>query len=168
MIADSATNLAVRLTHLAGCVDTGRTTAELMRLNCEAIEFHMDAIEEEIFEALIALRRRGADDSSVLIEEPRSGKFVQFGRGRKIVMDVPCVGLSSHEADRASAFFRELGEDYPLEYHAPDPANGKTHHGATFNHDFGDNAREAAKAATLFFEKVYRFSPAVELSIEEL
>lgn len=128
----------------------------------------MNSFEEEIFESLIALRRRGASDSSVLIEEPRSKKFVQFGPGRKIVMDVPCIGLTSQEADRASAFFRELGEDYPLEYHAPDPATGKTHHGASFSHDFGDDAREAARTALLFFESVFQFSSDVTLSVEEL
>jgi hypothetical protein len=128
----------------------------------------MNPTEDQIFEALVALRHRGVDDSSVLIEERASGKYVQFGTGRKLVMDVPCIGLTSREADRASEFFRDLGENYPREYHAPDPQTRKTHHGATFSHDFGNDARGAAKATVSFFEKVYQFAPETKISIEEL
>src|SRR6266481_3550060 len=106
----------------------------------------MNSIEQQIFEALIALRHRGVHDSSVLVEETSSGKFVQFGPGRKLVMDVPCVALSADEADRACDFFQDLGENYPREYHAPDPQTGKTNHGASFSHDFGADARGAATA----------------------
>ena len=128
----------------------------------------MESLEDQIFEALIALRHRGVDDSSVLIEEKRSGKYVQFGTGRKLIMDVPCVGLSHQEADRASEFFRQLGENYPREYHAPDPQTGKTHHGATFTHDFGKDARGAAQATISFFGNVYQFAPSTMLAIQEL
>jgi hypothetical protein len=128
----------------------------------------MESIEEQIFEALVALRHRGVDDSSVLIEEPNTGKFIQFGTGPKLVMDVPCVGLTNQEADRASEFFREFGEHYPREYDAPDPKTKKTHHGATFEHDFGKDARGAAQAAIRFFGNVYQFAPGTVLVLKEL
>jgi hypothetical protein len=127
----------------------------------------MDSTENHIFEALVALYRRGVEDSFVVIEDPRSKKFVQFGPGRRLVMDVPCVGLTGDEADRASEFFRQLGVDYPREYHAPDKKAGRTHHGASFAHDFGNDARTAARAAVAFFETVYQLPAGLELSIEE-
>lgn len=126
-----------------------------------------DVTENRIYEALVALRHRGAKDSFVLIEEPQSQKFVQFGKGRLLCLDVPCVALAGAEADRASRFFNELGEQYPTEYHDPDPQTGQTHHGATFRHDFGQDARAAAKAAIAFFVDVYALPPDVELSIQE-
>jgi hypothetical protein len=129
--------------------------------------FQREASEAQVYEALIALLHRGTEDSFVFIQEPRSEKFVQFGRGRFLGMDVPCTALTSEEADRASRFFNELGEEYPREYHAPDPKTGKTHHGATFHHDFAQDARAAARAAIAFFVNVYGFPSDVEISIEE-
>jgi hypothetical protein len=122
-----------------------------------------DSAEIRIYEALIALLHRGDKDSFVLIEEPQSRKFVQVGTGRCLGMDVPCVALTSEQADRASQFFSELGEEYPREYHAPDLKTGKIHHGATFHHDFGQDTR----AAVVFFTTVYGCPADVELSIEE-
>ena len=126
-----------------------------------------DAAEVRIYEALIALLHRGAEDSFVIVEDPRSKKFVQFGKGRLLGMDVPCAALSSAEADRASRFFNELGEEYPREYHAPDPKTGRIRHGATFCHDFGRDAKAASHAAVALFVYVYGFPADVELSIEE-
>ena len=128
----------------------------------------MDSLEDEIFEALIALRHRGVHDSYVLIEEPKTGKFVQFGSGPKLILDVPCIALTSQEADRASEFFREFGENSPREYDAPDPKTKKTNHGATFEHDFGKDARGAAQAAIRFFVIVYQFAPGTVLALREL
>ncbi len=125
------------------------------------------AAEVRIYEALIALLHRGAKGSFVFIAEPRSQKFVQFGTGRLLGMDVPCVAPSSDEAERASRFFNELGEEYPREYHAPDPKTGRIRHGATFRHDFGRDARAASLAAVAFFVNVYGFPADVELSVEE-
>jgi hypothetical protein len=133
----------------------------------EELPMNEDPTEIRIYEALVALLHRGTKDSFVLIEEPRSEKFVQFGKGRYLGMDVPCVALSSAEADRASQFFNELGEAYPREYHDPDPKTGRIHHGATFHHDFGRDARAASRAAIAFFVNVYGFPADVELSIEE-
>jgi hypothetical protein len=128
---------------------------------------NQDPTEVRIYEALVALLHRGDEDSFVFIEEPRSKKFVQFGKGRFLGMDVPCVALTSAEADRASQFFNELGEEYPREYHAPDPKTGRTHHGATFHHDFGQDVRAASKAAIALFVSVYEFPADVDLSIVE-
>jgi len=126
-----------------------------------------DTSEGRIYDALVALLHRGLEKSFVLIQEPRSEKFVQFGKGRCLGMDVPFVELSSEEADRAYQFFQRFGEEYPREYDAPDPRTGQVRHGATFYHDFGKNVRAAASAAIQFFVDVCGFPQDVELAIEE-
>ena len=67
--------------------------------------FRREASQAQVYEALIALLHGGTEDSFVVIQEPRSEKFVQFGRGRFLGMDVPCTALTSEEADRAYRFF---------------------------------------------------------------
>jgi len=123
--------------------------------------------ERRIYDALVALLHRGTKDSFVLIEEPKSGKFVQFGKGRRLCMDVPCVELNGAETDRAYQFFRKLGEEHPREYDAPDPNTGQVRHGAAFYHDFGHDAQAAAAAALALFLRVFGRAPDVELSIVE-
>jgi hypothetical protein len=124
------------------------------------------AVEDQISVELLALLHKGEEDSFVLIEEPRSEKFVQFGMGRVLCMDVPCVGLTAGEVKRASAFFDWLDEEGPYEYHAADPKTGQEVHGLAFRHDFGDDTRAAAKAALSFFEEVYRFPRDVVLTLK--
>jgi hypothetical protein len=124
------------------------------------------AVEGRISEALLALLQQGEEGSFVLIEEPRSEKFVQFGMGRVLRMDVPAVGLTAGEVKRASDFFESLGEDRPYEYHTADPRTGQETHGLAFQHDFGDDTRAAAKAALSFFEEVYRFPRDVVLTLK--
>jgi hypothetical protein len=122
---------------------------------------------ERIYDALVALLHRGTENSFVLIEQPQSGKFVQFGKGPCLCMDVPCVELDGPEADRAYQFFQRLGEDYPREYDAPDPKTGQVRHGATFYHDFGQDAKAATTAVIELFTRVFQLTGDIELLIEE-
>jgi hypothetical protein len=123
-------------------------------------------MQDRIQQSLLALLDHSETDSWVGIEEPRSKKYVQFGIGR-LGMDVPLVDLKDAEAERAYRFFKELGEDHPHEYDAPNPMTGKICHGAAFKHDFGRDAAAAAKAAMAFFAEVYQFPGDAELSIKE-
>lgn len=123
--------------------------------------------EERIYQALVALLRDHKESGSVvLVEEPRSQKFVQFGPGSSLEIDVPHMALNNEEAERAYDFFARLGGDYLMEYDAPNPQTGKVAHGATFNHDFAQDARAAAKAGVAFFQEVYLLPPDVELRVE--
>jgi hypothetical protein len=126
-----------------------------------------DSALVRVYDALVALLHRGTRDSFVLIEEPRTQKYVQFGKGPRLTMDMPLVALTFEEADRASRFFRELGVPCPREYHDPDSSTGRVNHGAAFVHDFGRDCQAAAAWAMEFFETVYGFSEGVELKIEE-
>jgi hypothetical protein len=112
------------------------------------------ASERDIYDALVALRRRGAEGSFVIVEHLPTGKFVQFGRGPVLDMDVPCVSLTAEEADRAAAFFRDLGGVDLREYDDPNPETAQVQHGAAFRFAFGDDAARAARAAILFFARV--------------
>ena len=125
-----------------------------------------ESAEACIYKALVALLRRGAEDSYVAIWEPQSGKCVAFA-GRRLAMAVPCDGLTRKETDRAARFFSELGEDQPQVYDYRHPKTGKILHAPFFGHEFGKDAGAAAKAVIAFFVTVYRFPAGVELSIEE-
>jgi len=126
-----------------------------------------DSLEKRICDALTALLDDHHEDGSVvLIQELWTGKFVQFGPGWSLILDVPCVALTSAEADRVSRFFAGLGEKYPIEYDAPNPRTARILHGATFNHDFGQDACTAAQAAVAFFREAYLMFDDTELKIE--
>ena len=91
-----------------------------------------ESTERNIYKALAALRRRGIEGKSfVIVEHSPPVKFVQFGIGPVLRMDVPVVSLSTPEAERAYDFFRELGGAEVREYDAPNPHTGRIQHGAT-------------------------------------
>jgi hypothetical protein len=123
--------------------------------------------EALLYEALIALLHRGTRDSFVLATEPFTQKFVQFGKGPRLTMDMPLVALTVAETLRASRFFRKLGVPFPKAYRNPDSSTGRVDHGPTFVHDFGHDCRAAAHRAMEFFQTVYRFSGGVLLRIDE-
>jgi hypothetical protein len=136
----------------------------------EAFPAYFPAVER-IQTALVALMENYDKEagSVVIIEEPKSRKFVQFGPGWELIMDVPFVALTNEEADRAYSFFADFGEEPPHEYNAPDPQAEVVRHGATFNVDFDLDAHAAAAAAVSFFEKVYLLPPdEVALSIRKV
>jgi hypothetical protein len=79
--------------------------------------------EDIVCEALVALLHHHDPHkgSVVVVEQPQSGKFVAFGPGWSLEMDVPHLTLTNEEADRAYEFFAALGEKYLIEYDAPNP-----------------------------------------------
>lgn len=127
---------------------------------------NMKSIEKLLQQALTDLLFRGGPDSFVLIEALPSGKFVQFGRGPVLILDLPLAALEDEEAQRAAAFFADLGEEFPREYEAPHPETGKMQFGATYDHDFQGDVLAATRAALEVFRKVYRLPRDVELLIQ--
>jgi hypothetical protein len=125
------------------------------------------AAHGRIARALVGLLARRNDDAFVIIEEPHSGKFVQFGRGPVLRLDLPCAALQPDEAERASALFAELGVEGPTEYDAPDPTAGCLRHGASFQANFGEDIEAAARAAGLVLARVFLLPPDTRLSITE-
>jgi hypothetical protein len=127
-----------------------------------------DTNEARVYNALVALMGRCEIDSYVIIAESDSGKFVQFGRGPAIEIDVPCVSLTGAEVENASQFFEALGEKYyPRKEFQRDSKTGKVTHCLTFTHDCGQDARAAAKAAIEALWVIYGITSDAELLISE-
>jgi hypothetical protein len=125
------------------------------------------AAEGRIARALVGLLSRLNDDAFVIIEEPRSGKFVQFGRGPVLRLDLPCAALTPDEAERASELFDGLGVEGPTEYDAPDPTAGRLRHGASFQVNFGEDIEAAARTAGLVLTRVFLLPSDAGLAITE-
>lgn len=129
----------------------------------------IDSNEYRIFRELTALLyNHEVNGSVVLIEEPQSEKFIQFGPGSTLEIDVPHITLSDEEADGAYRFFQKLSDEYLMEYDAPDPIERVVRHGATFNHDFGRDAKLATKTAIALFQQVFQIRPDAPLRIKRL
>jgi len=123
--------------------------------------------EVQIQRALRNLLQRGGEDAFVIIEEPESGKFVQFGGAPGLWLDLPCAALDEEEADRAYKVFNELGVEAPCEYHASDSKAGMVRHGASFRLNLGDNVRAATSTALAILRLVYLIPEDTALSIVE-
>ena len=74
---------------------------------------------EPIREALSGLLGR-LQGAFLILEEPDSGKFVQFAGSREepLMLDLPCQALSEKEAENARVFFEEHGVPEPQAYAA--------------------------------------------------
>ncbi len=128
---------------------------------------HWDMAEDRIHDALVALTGRCEKHSYVIIIEEDSGKFVQFGRGPDLVIDVPCIALTGGEVENASQFFESLGEEYyPNKRYERDEKTGKVTYMLIFNHNFGRDARAASQTAMECFRIIYGLAGA-ELEIRE-
>lgn len=122
----------------------------------------------EFVEFLNRLTARSNEDAFVVLEDADTKKFVQFGRGPTIKLDLPLAALSDVEADRASAFFRKLGVLAPRELSAPDPSqNNRLRRHATFEYDFGSDATLAATTSLELFAAVYGITPTPQFRLIE-
>jgi hypothetical protein len=109
---------------------------------------------DEIHENLVSLRLYGSEESFVIIEAAGRNKFVQFGRGPVLMMDVPFAELTADEKVRARSFFTALGEPSAGAKDIP-----------VFEHDFGDGALAAAEATVSLFQTVFQLPADVELTV---
>ena len=127
-----------------------------------------DCSFEAFAESLRRLTERNKEDAFVILEDRVSGKFVQFGRGTTIKIDLPLAALDEMETDRAADWFRNLGVESPRSFDAPDPReSGKLRSQASFEFDFGTDARRAAYSALDLFAAVYQLSDGVVWNIIE-
>ena len=131
--------------------------------------FDLESNHNRIYRELVFLLHHHDESGSVvLVEEPKTERFIQFGPGTSLEMDVPDKTLNAKEFERARCFFANLGDGCLMEYDAPNSETGEVSHGATFNYDFGQDAKAAAKTAIAFFDQVYRVPPNVRLRVERL
>jgi hypothetical protein len=123
---------------------------------------------EAFAESLRRLTERNKEDAFVILEDRVSGKFVQFGRGTTIKIDLPLASLDEVETDRAADWFRNLGVESPGSFDAPDPReSGRLRSQASFEFDFGTDARRAAYSALDLFAAVYQLSNGVVWNVIE-
>lgn len=126
---------------------------------------HFDTIKAAIVRMLE--RPEGA---FLIVEEPDSGKFVQFvgSRDEPLLLDLPLQTLSPEEATKARAVFVELGYPDAIpaqgDPDAGDPANSQWQ-SATVS--FGDDVDGAAKLAVAVLHDVYGFDETVKLELTE-
>jgi len=111
-------------------------------------------VEEIIHENLVWLRRHGEEGSFVIIEDPISEKFVQFGQGPVLLMDLPFAELTDAEKERARHFFIGIGEPSAGNQGIP-----------VFEHDFGNDSSAAVEAVVSLFQSVFRLPSETHLKV---
>ncbi len=102
------------------------------------------SVEVRLEQALSALLGRTNNDAFVILEDVRTERFVQFGAGSRLVLDLPLVSLQDDEQERAHEVFRRLGA--PPAAMDPFPV---------LRFDFGTDSRRAAEEAVRVFREVY-------------
>ncbi|MBN1303737.1 MAG: hypothetical protein JXA13_04815 [Anaerolineales bacterium] len=124
-----------------------------------------------VTEALSSLLQRKSQDAFVIIEEKRSGKFVQFAgsASESLLLDLPFQALSEAEVEKARVLFEEFGTSNPQVY---DPYTDNSMSSASdtqtsFQVDFGSEIHRAAQACMDIFRRVYGLQPDFKLNIQE-
>lgn len=121
-----------------------------------------------VADELSALLRRTNADAFVIIEEARSGKFVQFaGRaGDPLWLDLPSQTLSEAEFERAVRYFRLHGQE-SQEYDLLDEPGGvPVNRQVSFQMSLGDDVQRAAQITLEIFLQVFQFPKDIVLRIE--
>ena len=130
-----------------------------------APQSHADVIRD----ALKRLLKRPAG-AILIIEEPRSKKFVQFAgsRDEPLLLDLPAEPLSPEELRKAKALFAEMGYPGPETYQVLEspggPPAGKQ---TSFHVKFGTDVDKATELAVAVLHRVYGFGEDVELKLTE-
>ena len=127
-----------------------------LAIGCSRQEKH--TLNAEIIrEALIRLLSRPSG-AFVIIEEPKSGKFVQFAGSEKepLLLDLPSQTLTQDEMKKAIAVFSELGypgpETFPVQEHPGGPPAGEQ---TSFVVTFGKDVDKATELAVAVLHRVY-------------
>ncbi len=127
------------------------------------------AHSEMVREALTRLLTR-PPGAFVIIEEPRSGKFVQFAgsKNEPLLLDLPFQTLSSEEITKAKALFIELGYLGPQTYQVQEsPGGPPAGEQTSFNVKFGNNVDKATELAVTVLHRVYGFGEDTKLKLTE-
>ena len=126
-----------------------------------------DNILPKLVAALERLMARTHDTACVLIEDVGTEKFIQFGRGPDLILDLPTGGLTADEHKRAASAFIQLGVDGTRDLEAPD-VNGEpiTRAFSTYEYNFSDDSERAAQTAISVFRTTYRLPNATYMLYE--
>lgn len=124
---------------------------------------------EMIRTALVRLLSRPSG-AFVVIEDARSGKFVQFAgsSGEPLLLDLPSQTLSPQEMAKAKAVFSNLGYPGPETYRTEEfPGGPPAGEQTTFNVKFGSDVDKATDLALAVLYQVYDLDDAARLRLQE-
>lgn len=99
----------------------------------------------------------------VILEEPASGHFIQFGWWGSIEVDLPFVALDLEQQARAARTFDELGSGMPLIDRGPEDVEAEPMH--VFRHDFGQDTAAAAVFGCTALRSIYQIDKDLPLEI---
>lgn len=115
---------------------------------------------ERVADALQRLMQRTSDDTFVVVEEPATGRFVQFiGDADGVLLDLPLMNLTAAERRRADTLFASR-PGAELEKHAGSDSE-------SYQLDFGPDTRLATQVAFDVFQQVYQLSPGHAIRLSE-
>ncbi len=125
--------------------------------------------DEIIREALARLLERPSG-AFVIIEEPKSGKFIQFAGSinESLLLDLPTQTLSAEEFEKAKSVFDEFGYSGPKtiqlqEYPGGPPAGEYT----SFMAKFGRDVDRATQFSVVVLYQVYGLTDRTRLKLTE-
>jgi len=110
----------------------------------------------------------GPDGTFVIIEEPKSGKFVEFAftNEKAVIFDLPSISLSTKEVARAKAIFDKWGYASPETHRLQGyPGSFGVQEITIFNVGLGKDIGRATELAVTFFEKVYKLRNGAKLVV---
>lgn len=125
--------------------------------------------EQLIRDALTHLLNRPSG-AFVIIEEPKSGKFIQFAGSvdEPLLLDLPVKTLSPDEMDKAKKVFAEFGytgpETYQLQEYPGGPQAGEH---TSFMVKFGSDIDRAAQFTVVVLHQIYRLDDSSRLKLTE-
>ena len=128
-----------------------------------------DANANEVREALERLiQHENREQRFVVIEDPASGKFMQFDmQHRQLMLDLPLLALSPEESTRASKLFASIGLDRPVIDVSTDPVTGQVQKTTTWRLGLGDDVEKAVALAERILREVYGFPARTTVVITE-
>ncbi len=106
----------------------------------------------------------------VLIEEPATGKFMQFSGSitEPLFFDLPQQTLNMDEFEKARSLFAEMGYQGPESFAIYETSGGRpTEIQTSFNHFFGDDIVKARELAIAVLHTVFGFEHTVTLLLTE-
>jgi hypothetical protein len=125
--------------------------------------------QEQIHDALQRLLQRRNDNAFLIIEEPKTRKFVQFAGSASegLAFDLPSQTLSAEELSRAKRALATIGIRFD-EWDVYDKPGGTVvGKQSGFSKSLGRDLAEATKLTLMIFIEVYDIKEPYNLSFEE-
>lgn len=119
-------------------------------------------LHSELAQALCSLTKRTHETACVLLEDQATEKFVQFGRGPELLLDLPLNDLTESERERAREVFSALGTERSRKLEASDvEGEPVTRSFEVLQCTFGTDANDAATAALRVFQHTYQLNEVI-------